>query len=176
MLNKKQVATAIQNNVDEQINLLQSNENLNKLGNLVLVREGDARFKSIVQGSIKSVTSLINKDDVAEVETLVYNGVEYFLSELRKNELLKETKRSCSISRSKFNVWFDKMLNKGVTEGVLERHPLNAKKIVLVDNYQSKDMREKNEDSKVAYLTIAPNVSFDSFEDDVVKVEQIVKS
>ena len=95
MLTSNQVKEAITNNIDEQIELLNSNENLNKNGIRVLVREGDSRFKSIVQGSIKSVASLINKDEVKEVENLVYHGVEYFLKQLRKNEFLKETKRSC---------------------------------------------------------------------------------
>ena len=63
-----------------------------------------------------------------------------------------------------------------VSEGVLEYHPLNESKIVLCDLYQSKEMRESKTPSKKAFLNIAPNVSFDSFLDDVVKVEKVVKS
>ena len=87
-----------------------------------------------------------------------------------------QTKTCKSQARHKFDVAYAKKMRELVSEGVLEYHPLNESKIVLVDMYQSKEMKESKQDSKKAFLSVAPNVSFDSFLDDVVKVQKVVKA
>ena len=172
-MKKEDVRNLIEITINQEIEFLNSSENLNKLGNRNLVRLEDARYKTTIR-SIYSIASML--DDSDEVQSVCSDARKLFNELLYGSELVAKTTSCKSQARHKFDVAYAKKMRELVSEGVLEYHPLNESKIVLVDLYQSKEMREAKADGKKAFLSVAPNVSFDSFLDDVVLVEKIVKS
>ena len=145
-----------------------------QINKLITNRIDDDRFETTIR-SIKGTLSIL-VDDKDLLPQIISDARKQFIELLYGSELIAKTTSCKSQARHKFDVAYAKKMRELVSEGVLEYHPLNESKIVLCDLYQSKEMRESKTPSKKAFLSIAPNVSFDSFLDDVVKVEKVVKS
>ena len=175
MFTKKIVEEIVEKTILTSIEDLSSDANLNKNGLRVLIREGDARYRSVIQ-SVKSNASFLDGGDVEVVDSIVYNATKKYLELLRDKELLEEGGRSYSVKRTTFNVWFKKVLRKAITEGILEDHPLKTSRPCIIDMHQTPKMKKNNEKAKLAILKVEPNISFDSWMDDVVKVQKVVST
>ena len=158
--------------IEKEINFLKSNENLNKNGNRVLVKLEDLRYKTFIR-SLKNLANFL--DDESEIESFMRESTKKFIEELRVNELLVESGRKTSQTRHAINMEFDKFKRKLVSLGLAFEHPLNANLIVFEE--LTKGTKENpSKELKPSYKGISINCAFDSFIDDVVKVEKIVKS
>jgi hypothetical protein len=172
-MKKADVNNLIKATLIQEVEFLNSNDNINKNGNRNLVRLEDARYKTTIR-SIQSIASMLdNKEDLDEV---IQDARKLFNELLYGSELVAKSTSCKSQARHRFNVAFDKKMRELVAEGVLEYHPLESHKVVLVDTYQSKEMKANDKPTKKAFLNVAPNVTLHSYFDQVVKVEKVVKS
>ena len=94
---------------------------------------------------------------------------------MRSNELLIERKNSKSQVRHAIDQEFKKFQRKLVSLGLAFEHPTKPN-LFVYEELTKGSGENTSKESKLGYKSFSLNCPFDSFVDDVEKVEKIVKS
>ena len=150
---------------------LSSPHNLNKYGNRKLIVLDDDNFSNTMQ-SVKSVLAPL---PIEEQSSLFRDLQKHFITELRSNELIKEKASSKSQVRKGIDVQFDIMKSNCVELGLAFEHP-TKQGVIVFEEMTLGSGAKKVEKAKLGYKGLSLNCNFDSFVDDVVEMEKIIKS